>query len=75
MSVLLTGGTGYIGSHTAVTLLQSGFDVVLLDNLSNSERCVVSRIEKITSKKIYFVEGDITDTFLLSVVLKKVFKC
>ena len=47
MNVLLTGGTGYIGSHAAVALIEAGFNVVLLDNLSNSQRDVVDRLEKI----------------------------
>lgn len=48
MKVLVTGGTGYIGSHTVVELQNSGFEVVILDNLSNSTADVVNRIEKIT---------------------------
>lgn len=48
MKILVTGGTGYIGSHTVVELLNEGHDVVILDNLSNSDRKVVDRIEKIT---------------------------
>ena len=70
MNVLLTGGTGYIGSHTAIVLIEAGFNVVLLDNLSNSQRDVVDRLEKITSKKIVFVEGDVRDRSLVSSVLR-----
>ncbi len=70
MKILLTGGTGYIGSHVAVVLIEAGFDVILFDNLSNSQHDVVSRLESITSKKIPFVEGDIRDTLLLSSTLK-----
>lgn len=69
MNVLLTGGTGYIASHTAVVLIEAGLNIVLLDNLSNSQRDVVDRLEKITSKKITFVEGDIRDKSLVSSVL------
>ena len=47
MSILVTGGTGYIGSHTVVELINSGSDVVIVDNLSNSKLCVLDRIEKI----------------------------
>lgn len=65
MTILLTGGTGYIASHTAVTLIDAGQDVVLFDNLSNSRRDVVERIERITGKDIAFVEGDVRDTGLL----------
>lgn len=59
MKVLLTGGTGYIGSHTAVVLIEAGFDVVLLDNLSNSSESVVDKIELITKKRPFFVEADV----------------
>ena len=52
MSVLLTCGTGYIGSHTAVELLDAGYDVVLADDLSNSEESVVGRIERICGKRV-----------------------
>jgi UDP-glucose 4-epimerase len=69
MNVLLTGGTGYIGSHTAVVLMEAGFNIVLLDNLSNSKQDVVDRLKKITSKKIAFVEGDVRDKSLVSSVL------
>ena len=66
MNILLTGGTGYIGSHTAVDLVEAGHKVVLFDNLSNSCRDVVGRLERITNQSIPFVEGDIRDTLLLS---------
>ena len=59
--VLVTGGTGYIGSHTVVELIQSGFEVVIIDNLSNSERSVLSRIEKITGVTPAFEEFDLCD--------------
>jgi UDP-glucose 4-epimerase len=59
MSILLTGGAGYIGSHTAVELLDSGYDVVIADNLSNSDKSVIERIKKITHKNIKFYEIDI----------------
>ena len=48
MSILVTGGTGYIGSHTVVELIKSGFDVVIVDNYSNSKPEVLNRLEKIT---------------------------
>lgn len=63
--VLLTGGAGYIGSHTAVQLLQAGFNVVILDNLSNSSPESIKRVEHITGKKVEFVQGDIRDRALL----------
>lgn len=59
--VLVTGGTGYIGSHTVVQLLRAGMHVIVLDNLSNSNRRVISRIEDLAGKKLIFVEGDIRD--------------
>ena len=54
MSILVTGGTGYIGSHTVVELIGSGEDVVIVDNLSNSSIAVLDRIEKITSVRPAF---------------------
>ena len=61
MNILLTGGLGYIGSHTAVQLLEAGYNVVVVDNLSNSERSVKEKIEKITGKNILFYEYDLKD--------------
>ena len=71
MSILLTGGTGYIASHTAVTLIEAGQQVVLLDNLSNSRRDVVARIEQITGRTLAFVEGDVRDTHLVRKTLEE----
>lgn len=59
--ILVTGGTGYIGSHTVVELQQAGYDVVIIDNLSNSNREVLEGIERITGIKPAFVEADCTD--------------
>ncbi len=70
MNILLTGGTGYIGSHTAVVLIEAGHNVVLFDNLSNSRHDVVDRLEKITNQSLTFVEGDIRDSSLLSKTIK-----
>ena len=61
MSILVTGGTGYIGSHTVVELINSGYDVVIVDNLSNSKRCVLDRIETIAGKKPIFIECELCD--------------
>lgn len=61
MRVLLTGGTGYIGSHTAVALLQAGHQVTLLDNLSNSKAAVVGRIAGITGQQVGFHQVDMRD--------------
>ncbi|MDD5570528.1 MAG: UDP-glucose 4-epimerase GalE [Bacteroidales bacterium] len=60
-SILVTGGTGYIGSHTVVELQQKGFDVVIVDNLSNSYREVINAIEKITNIRPEFYEFDLCD--------------
>ena len=54
MKILVSGGTGYIGSHTCVELLNKGYDVVAFDNLYNSKIDVVDRVEKITGKKLIF---------------------
>ena len=59
--ILVTGGTGYIGSHTTVELQNAGYDVVIIDNLSNSNIEVLDGIEKITGLRPDFVEGDVTD--------------
>ena len=61
MSILVTGGTGYIGSHTVVELLSVGEDVVIVDNLYNSKLCVLDRIEAITGKRPVFVKCDLLD--------------
>ncbi len=65
MSILVTGGAGYIGSHTVVCLQNAGYDVVVLDNLVNSSEEALARVEKITGKKIKFYKGDISDRELL----------
>jgi len=69
-TILVTGGMGYIGSHTAVELLESEYEVVLYDNLSNSSIDVKDKIQKITNKKVSFIEGDVLDTELLTHTLK-----
>lgn len=61
MRVLVTGGTGYIGSHTCVELLNSGHEVIIIDNLVNSKEDVVGKIEEITNKKVKFYKEDCTD--------------
>lgn len=61
MSILVTGGTGYIGSHTVVELQKNGNDIVIIDNLCNSSKDVLENIEKITGKKPKFYENDIRD--------------
>ena len=64
-TVLVTGGAGYIGSHTVLLLLEAGRRVLVLDNLSNSSREALERVASITGKRAEFVEGDIRDTALL----------
>lgn len=59
MKVLVTGGTGYIGSHTVVDLLENNYEVVIVDNLSNSQKEVVEKIKKITNKTVKFYEIDL----------------
>ena len=70
MNVLLTGGTGFIGSHTAVCLIESGHTAVLYDNLSNSKPEVVNAVETITGTQPAFVEGDIRDKEKLIATLR-----
>ncbi len=64
--ILVTGGAGYIGSHACVELLQANYDVVVIDNLSNSKPESLARVEKITGKALNFVEADIRDKQVLS---------
>ena len=61
MTILITGGAGYIGSHTALELLNEGYDVVVYDNLCNSSKESIKRVEELTGKKIRFYEGDVQD--------------
>ena len=69
--ILVTGGTGYIGSHTAVELINAGYKVVIIDNLSNSNRDVLDGIEKITGVRPDFVEADCTDMPALTALFEK----
>ena len=68
MRVLVTGGCGYIGSHTVVELINNGYDVVVVDNFSNSKPIVLDRLKEITGKKIKFYELDLCDKDKLRVV-------
>ena len=65
MNVLVTGGAGYIGSHTCLELLESGYGVVAIDNLCNSNPKSLERVEALTGKKLRFYEGDVRDEALL----------
>lgn len=71
MNILLTGGCGYIGSHTAVALVKHGHSVVLLDNFANSERSVPAQIERIIQQSIKTVEGDVRDSDLVHSTLQE----
>ena len=61
MSILVTGGAGYIGSHTCVELLEAGYEVVVVDNLYNASPKAIERVEEITGKKVTFYEADLLD--------------
>ncbi|MCI9248990.1 MAG: UDP-glucose 4-epimerase GalE [Dorea sp.] len=69
--VLITGGAGYIGSHTALELLNAGYETVVYDNLSNSSRESVKRVEELTGKQVIFYEGDVLDKDNLTSVFEK----
>ena len=69
MNVLVTGGAGYIGSHTCVELLEAGYGVVVIDNLCNSNAKSLERVQELTGKNLRFYEGDVRDEMLL----KKIF--
>lgn len=71
MRILVTGGTGYIGSHTCVELLNAGYDVVVLDNLSNSKIEVLDKIKQITGKEVKFYQGDMIDRNILEKIFEE----
>ena len=71
MNILLTGGAGYIGSHTTGLLMQAGLHVCVLDNFSNSEQIVLERIARITGKPPSFVEADVCNTSVVADALKR----
>lgn len=71
MKILVTGGTGFIGSHTVVELFESGYVPIIIDNLSNSEEWIIDRIEKITGKRPIFYKGDCNYLEFLNKVFEK----
>ena len=71
MKILVTGGTGYIGSHTVVELLNNNYEVVIVDNLSNSKKDVIDKIEEITKKQVKFYEDDVCDKKALTRIFKE----
>jgi UDP-glucose 4-epimerase len=71
MNILVTGGAGYIGSHTCAELLDSGFGVVVIDNLCNSDDEALKRVEKITGKSLKFYKGDVCDLNLLNQIFSE----
>ena len=71
MAILVTGGAGFIGSHTCVELLNAGYDVVVVDNLCNSSEEALRRVEKITGKKVTFYQADIRDGAALDEIFSK----
>ena len=71
MAILVTGGAGFIGSHTCVELLEAGYEVVVVDNLYNASRKSMDRIEQITGKKPTFYEADILDREALNKIFEK----
>lgn len=69
-TILVTGGAGYIGSHTTLALLEAGYEVIVLDNLCNSSIESLKRVEKICGKSPHFIQGDIRDRALLDRIFK-----
>ena len=71
MKILVTGGTGFIGSHTVCELLDLDYEVVIIDNFSNSKPDVLNKIFEITGKKPIFYEGDVCDKNILNQIFKE----
>ena len=71
MKILVTGGAGYIGSHTCVELLNKGHEVVVLDNLSNSSEIALDRVKEITGKDLTFYKADLLDVDAIENIFEK----
>ncbi len=71
MKILVTGGAGYIGSHTCIELIENGYEVIVIDNFCNSSVESLKRVEKITGKKVRLYEGDMADRELLKEIFEK----
>ena len=71
MAVLVTGGAGYIGTHTCVELQNAGYDVVVIDNLCNASEKSLERVEALTGKKVTFYKGDVLDRAMLEAIFAK----
>ena len=71
MKILVTGGAGYIGSHTCISLLESGYEVVVVDNLINSKPEALRRVEEIAGKKVTFYEKDVCDREAMEEIFSK----
>jgi len=71
MNILVTGGAGYIGSHTCLELLRAGYEIVVIDNLSNSHKTSIDRIEQLSGRSVMFYEADVTNVTVLNRIFKK----
>ena len=71
MAILVTGGAGFIGSHTCVELLNAGYDVVIADNLYNASEKAVDRVKQITGKDLKFYKADIRDKEAMNEIFEK----
>ena len=71
MKILVTGGAGYIGSHTCVELLNNGYEVIVLDNFSNSKKEVLDKIKQITNKEVILYEGNMLDANILNKIFEE----
>ena len=71
MRILVTGGAGFIGSHTCIQLIEKGFTPVVYDNFANASRGVISRMETISNRHIMTVEGDVCDRALLEETIER----